>query len=60
MTEAAGYAPTVVEYLKAGWTLSQLAAMDAKPRNLLRERVHWLPSWDCSIPASAMIRFLTL
>lgn len=39
---AAGYEPTVVEYLQAGWTRSQLeqllAAMDARPRDLLREK----------------------
>ena len=42
MIEAAGYRPTVVEYLKAGWTLAQLeallAAMGARPRDLLREK----------------------
>jgi arsenate reductase len=40
--EAAGYQPTVVEYLKTGWTRQKLealfAAMDAKPRDLLREK----------------------
>ncbi len=38
----AGYAPTVIEYLKAGWTRPQLAgllkAMNAKPRDILRVR----------------------
>ena len=42
MIEAAGYAPTVVEYRKAGWTRPQLAdllaAMDAEPRDLIREK----------------------
>ena len=42
MIEAAGYRPTVVEYLKTGWTLAQLeallAAMGARPRDLLREK----------------------
>ncbi len=42
MIRAAGYAPKVVEYLKAGWTrplLEQLlAAMRARPRDLLREK----------------------
>jgi arsenate reductase len=42
MVEAAGYAPVVVEYLKAGWTRaalqSLLAAMGAAPRDLLREK----------------------
>ncbi len=40
MIEAAGYAPTVVEYLKAGWARPQLnailAAMGASPRDILR------------------------
>ena len=40
--EAAGYRPTVVEYLKTGWTRPQLeelfAAMDAKPKDILREK----------------------
>ena len=40
--EAAGYAPTVVEYLKTGWIRPQLegllAAMGAKPRDILREK----------------------
>ncbi|PVM85468.1 arsenate reductase (glutaredoxin) [Caulobacter endophyticus] len=38
--EAAGYAPTVVEYLKAGWTLNQLRDLAARTglgaRGLLR------------------------
>jgi arsenate reductase len=42
MIEAAGYAPTVVEYLKAGWTRDQLqdltAAMGVTARDLLREK----------------------
>jgi arsenate reductase len=42
MIEAAGYAPTIVEYRKAGWTRTKLqellAAMDARPRNLLRDK----------------------
>jgi arsenate reductase len=42
MIEAAGYTPTVVEYLKAGWTRQQiealLADMGARPRDVLRER----------------------
>jgi arsenate reductase len=40
--EAAGYHPTVVEYLKTGWTWPKLealfTAMNAKPRDLLREK----------------------
>jgi arsenate reductase len=42
MVRAAGYAPTVVEYLKAGWTRPLLedlvAKTGAKPRDLLREK----------------------
>jgi arsenate reductase len=40
--QAAGYVPTVVEYLKAGWTRPQLedlvARMDVSPRHLIREK----------------------
>jgi arsenate reductase len=42
MIRAAGYQPTVVEYLKAGWTRSQLeellSAMQARPRDIMREK----------------------
>ena len=42
MIRAAGYEPTVVEYLKTGWTRPQLegliATMGAKPRDLLRAK----------------------
>jgi arsenate reductase len=42
MIEAAGYAPTVVEYRKTGWPRPELerllAAMHATPRDLLREK----------------------
>ena len=42
MIRAAGYEPTVREYLKDGWTLPHLhdlmAAMPATPRELLREK----------------------
>lgn len=42
MVRAAGYAPTVIEYLTAGWTRPQLlellAAMGAQPRDILREK----------------------
>jgi arsenate reductase len=42
MISAAGYEPTVVEYLKAGWTKplldDLLAKTGAKPRDLLREK----------------------
>ena len=41
LVEAAGYTPTVIEYLKAGWTRPQLvglfAAMGVSPRQVLRE-----------------------
>ncbi|MBX9885077.1 MAG: arsenate reductase (glutaredoxin) [Novosphingobium sp.] len=42
MIEAAGYAPTVVEYVKAGWTRPQLerilADMGAAPRDVMRTK----------------------
>ncbi|WP_235536921.1 ArsC/Spx/MgsR family protein [Sphingomonas sp. Root241] len=42
MIEAAGYAPTIVQYRKVGWTRAKLeellAAMGAKPRDVLREK----------------------
>jgi len=42
MVEAAGYRPIVIEYLKTVWTqglLTQLlTAMDARPRDILREK----------------------
>jgi arsenate reductase len=42
MIEAAGYAPTVVEYHNVGWTRPQLeellTAMCAKPRDIMREK----------------------
>lgn len=42
MIEAAGYAPTVVEYRQVGWTRALLegilAAMAARPRDVLREK----------------------
>lgn len=42
MIEAAGYAPTIIEYRKTGWTRPKLdellAAIGAKPRDLLREK----------------------
>lgn len=41
IVEAAGYTPTVIEYLKEGWTRAQLlglfAAADLRPRSALRE-----------------------
>ena len=42
MIRDAGYEPTVVEYMKTGWTRPQLqqlfAAMGAKPRDVLRAK----------------------
>jgi arsenate reductase len=42
MIRAAGHAPKVVEYLKAGWTRAQLeslfAAIGVTPRQMLREK----------------------
>lgn len=42
MIEAAGYAPTVVEYMQTGWTKPQLlgliAAMGTAPRDVLRDK----------------------
>lgn len=42
MIRAVGYEPDVVEYRKAGWTRpllnTLLSAMNAKPRDLLREK----------------------
>ena len=42
MVQAAGYAPTVVPYLQAGWTRPQLerllTAIGARPRDVMREK----------------------
>jgi len=42
MALAAGYAPTIIEYLETGWTKPQLqallAVMRARPRDVLREK----------------------
>ncbi len=42
MIEAAGYRPTVIDYLTTGWTIPQLqglfAAIGAPPRDMLREK----------------------
>lgn len=42
MIQAAGYEPSVVEYLKVGWTREQLThlltAMNARLRDILREK----------------------
>jgi arsenate reductase len=45
MIEAAGYRPTVIDYIKTGWTRPQLealfTAMNTKPRDVLRQKSHW-------------------
>ncbi|TNE43773.1 MAG: arsenate reductase (glutaredoxin) [Sphingomonadales bacterium] len=42
MIRAAGYEPTVIDYLQTGWTRAQLesvfAAMGVRPRDLVREK----------------------
>ncbi|MEY4509839.1 MAG: hypothetical protein RLZZ450_1961 [Pseudomonadota bacterium] len=42
MVLGAGYVPTVVEYLKTGWTRPQLerllAALSARPRDIMRDK----------------------
>ncbi|WP_310540941.1 arsenate reductase (glutaredoxin) [Phenylobacterium sp.] len=42
MIQSAGYEPSVIEYVKEGWTLEKLrhllTAMNAKPRHILREK----------------------
>ncbi|WP_406857559.1 arsenate reductase (glutaredoxin) [Alsobacter sp. KACC 23698] len=42
LIRAAGYEPTIVDYLQTGWTRAQLeellAAMNARPRDILREK----------------------
>jgi arsenate reductase len=51
IVRAAGYKPEVVEYLKTGWTRPQLerllAAMSARPRDILRERGRPPRRWPC-------------
>jgi arsenate reductase len=62
MIEAAGGTPTVVEYLKAGWTVPQLrallAAMGARPRDILRTRGTPAESLGLLDPAVADERIL--
>jgi len=60
--EAAGCAPTVIEYLKTGWTRSQLvglfAAADLTPRGALRETkspAEELGLLDPSVPDEALL-----
>jgi arsenate reductase len=54
---AAGRAPQVVEYLKTGWTLSQLrallAAMGLTPRDILRTRGDLAADLGLTDPAAA-------
>jgi arsenate reductase len=42
MIRAAGYEPTIVDYLKTGWTRelleSLMAAMSARPRDIMRDK----------------------
>lgn len=56
MIEAAGHAPTVVEYLKTGWTLDQLrdlaASTGAGARGLLR--VKGTPAEDLGLTDPAV------
>lgn len=56
MIRAAGYEPIVVEYLKTGWTRSQLvalfAAMGSTPREMLREK--GAPAADLGLLASGV------
>jgi len=57
MIEAAGYRPTVVEYLKVGWTRAQLdrllADMRLRPRDLLREKGTPAAKLDLLDPAAS-------
>lgn len=62
MIEAAGHAPTVVDYRTIGWTRpllgELLAAMDVNPRDLLREKgtpAAELGLLDASVPDEAII-----
>jgi arsenate reductase len=62
MIQAAGYTPTVIDYLQEGWTRPQLlgllAAMGATPRDILREK--GTPASDLGLldPAVDDIRIL--
>lgn len=62
MIEAAGYAPTVVRYRETGWTRPLLerllAAMEAKPRDILREKgtpAADLGLLDASVPDEVIV-----
>lgn len=56
MIEAACYEPTVVEYLKAGWTRAQLgglfAAMGVGPREAMRQNAPQVEALDLLNPAT--------
>jgi arsenate reductase len=51
MIKTAGYEPIVIEYLKTGWTKSQLksllSAMGLKPQEVLRKKVRPPPHLAC-------------
>ncbi len=62
MIEAAGYAPEIVRYRETGWTRPLLerllAAMEAKPRDILREKgtpAADLGLLDASVPDAAIV-----
>ncbi|MGY4395822.1 arsenate reductase [Sphingomonas sp. UYAg733] len=62
MIEAAGYAPTVIDYRQTGWTRDQLerlfAAIGLGPRDLLRDKgtpATELGLHDSSLPDDALI-----
>ena len=63
MIEAAGYTPTVVEYLKAGWTRPQLeglfAAMGARPREAMRQNAPQVEALDLLNPTTTDEAILT-
>jgi arsenate reductase len=62
MIEAAGYAPTIIEYRQIGWTRPQLegllAAMGATARDIMREKgtpAAQLGLLDPSVPDDAIL-----
>jgi len=65
--EAAGYVPTVVDYRKVGWSRplldELLAAMGAKPRDVLREKgtpASELGLCDASIPDDRVLEAMVM
>jgi len=65
--EAAGYVPIVVDYRTVGWTRPQLdellAAMGAKPRDVLREKgtpASELGLFDASIPDDRVLEAMVM